>query len=507
MLHNILSEEYQQKLAWSAESDTFYRYESQMKGVWSQEPEVFVCGAIQAELDSRGAPGLYSAGYISSIYQLMCYKLAVRQWDEQPGLLPLQNGVLELATGQLLSHSPGYRLTCQLPYDYDPAATCEPIQDWLLETQDGDLQRMQLLRAYLKAIVTGRTDLQRFVELVGPGGTGKSTYSRLAIALVGLQNTFITELKQLEANRFEVSGILGKRLVLIADSERSAGNVTVLKSLTGQDPLRYEQKYRQAQNGFIPNALVIVAANEPIASADYTSGLERRRLTIPFLKTVAPDHRRDLLSVTNFGMAGEFVPYLPGLLNWVLALPDAEMVHLVRNTAESVPTLAQWRAESLIGSNPLADWLDNCCVFDPEAKTYVGSAQKVRFTEGEPGNTSSWEEYRCHNTWLYASYRMFCDRVGSRAVSSRRFSELLQNLCQVQLKHPEIQREAPILWGLSCDRQSQPRPALSRERWRWRILNRPLLRRITQNQPHLQPIPVIQPLSSPNRHLTRCGAI
>jgi putative DNA primase/helicase len=78
-----------------------------------------------------------------------------------------------------------------------------------LEAQDGDPQRVQLLRAYLKAIVTGRTDLQRYLECLGPGGTGKSTYTRLAIALVGLENTCITELKLLEGNRFETSGIYG----------------------------------------------------------------------------------------------------------------------------------------------------------------------------------------------------------------------------------------------------------------------------------------------------------
>ena len=38
----------------------------------------------------------------------------------------------------------------------------------------GDRALVQLMRAYLLGIVTGRTDWQKYLELVGAGGTGKS---------------------------------------------------------------------------------------------------------------------------------------------------------------------------------------------------------------------------------------------------------------------------------------------------------------------------------------------
>jgi hypothetical protein len=40
-------------------------------------------------------------------------------------------------------------------------------------------------RAYAKAVVTCRVDLQRYLETLGPGGTGKGTYTRLLMAMVG----------------------------------------------------------------------------------------------------------------------------------------------------------------------------------------------------------------------------------------------------------------------------------------------------------------------------------
>jgi putative DNA primase/helicase len=391
---------------------------------------------IVAELNASGLADSYNNGYVTSICELLKAHLAAKAWDEQPGLLPLQNGVLDLATRKLLAHAPGYRFTWQLPYKHDQSATCQPVQKWMLETMGDDPKLVELLRAYLKAIITGRTDLQRFVECLGPGGTGKSTYLNLAIALVGLQNTFVTSLKQLEGNRFETAGIKGKRLIVITDSERYSGSISVLKAVTGQDPLRNEQKNKQPGQSFTSSAMVLIAANEAIQTTDYTSGLERRKLTIPFLNQVAPGQRRDLLTINHAGTSGEFVDYLPGLLNWVLELPDPQMKGLILDTAISVPSLTQWKAEGLLESNPIAEWLDSHIVICPGSRTYVGIADQQSHTSGEPGDTITRKFYRNHQTWLYASYRQNCAGLGNHPVTMKRFVTLLEDLLRSQLKLP-----------------------------------------------------------------------
>ena len=182
-----------------------------------------------------------------------------------------------------------------MPYEYNILATCEPIQEWLLEMCGGDLGLVQLMRAYLLGIVTGRTDWQKYLELVGAGGTGKSTFTRLATALVGTDNVHTTTLNKLEKSKFETASIAGKRLVLINDSERYAGEVGKLKNLTGQDTLPYEVKFKQSKGGFTPDALVIVTTNEVIQSADYTSGLARRRISIPMFNQVKSDRQKNLI--------------------------------------------------------------------------------------------------------------------------------------------------------------------------------------------------------------------
>ena len=416
-----LAEKYRHGLAWHTGVKLWYRYSAKTLGVWSDLPDEAVNAIIIAALEScPEIAGDYSFTFVSHTASLMKAYLQVHEWNETPGLVPLQDGVLKLATGELLPHAPGYRLLWCLPYAWkDRAIGCQPIQDWMLAAMKGDRALVEVLRAYLKAIVTGRVDLQRYLECIGPGGTGKGSYMRLAMALVGVENTAVTTLDQLEKNRFETSSIYGKRLLLITDSERYGGEVSTLKAITGQDPVRFERKNVQQCKPYIPTCMVIVGANEAIQSGDYTSGLERRRLTVPFIHQVKPEDRRDL--------DGEFKPYLPGLLAWVLETPDKQVIDLVRNTSSTVRSLAQWKAETLIETNPMAEWLDSCLMLVPALKTYVGVARRDK-------SSCSFYSYQLPELWLYASYCEYSSSTGSKPVSLRRFSPLLHDLCVNQLK-------------------------------------------------------------------------
>lgn len=444
-----LAEEWGETLAWSTETESFWRYDA---GCWEELPEILIQQQTQGAIDATGQG--YSADYVSGIIKLFKGLLAIRRLKDSPGLLPFRNGVLDLGTNELLEHDPKYHFTWQLPYNYTPGAECGPIVEWLRWTQFEDEGRVQVLRAYLKAVVTGRYDLQRYIELIGPGGRGKSTFMNLAIALVGLENTHATSLKRLEENRFETACLFGKRLIYITDAERYGGEVSVFKAITGLDTIPYERKYKQAGASFVSTAVCGLVANEPIASADYTSGLQRRRLTVPFTRPVAPSERRSLINITRDGVSGEFAELLPGLVNWVLAMPDSEMVAYLVDTENTVPSLAETAHENLIATNPLAEWLDTNCVWAPGHRTRIGNAVKQRRSENAgDGSTRSWDEYMMVGEWLYPNYRQYCDRVGSRPISIRRFGDLLIDLCQAQLKQDGVDkgrdREGAYIEGIA----------------------------------------------------------
>jgi putative DNA primase/helicase len=476
-----LAEKYRTKLAWNTELQEWYKYSAVTEGIWSVEPIEFVGRLIKSEVEAiaaeiaqvsrkkRDSPadGFPSAGdcrkkpsytisFINGVTALLKLDLAVRRWNEAVGLLPMLNGVLDLETKKLLPHSPDNKLTWCLPYNYNLLATSSPIEEWLLTMCGGDRDVVQLMRAYLLGILTGRTDWQKFIELIGPGGTGKSTFTRLATALVGTENVHTTTLHKLEKSKFESASIAGKRLVLINDSEKYAGEVTKLKNLTGQDILPYEVKFKQSLGGFNPDALVIVSTNEAIFSNDYTSGLARRRISIPMFNEIKGKRQLNLIEHKNGQMYGDFLPYIPGLLNWVLAMDSKVATEIVKNYEENVPSLLAMKARTLVEINPIADWLDNFVVYDQKAQTNIGVAKRDK-----DNNSPHW--YLDTDKWLYPNYAEYCHNSGTRPVSLRRFVTLLSDLGKNQLGleiNRERDRYGSYFVGLKIRSDDDPSPPL-----------------------------------------------
>jgi hypothetical protein len=332
-----LAAQYQDVLAYDGATQCWLAYGAQTLGIWSPldttAPDDSALARIQRDLELLRHEG-FSWNFCRGVERLLRLKLLTRFPPCPPTCLPVLNGLLDLTTLRVEPYTPAHHLTWCVPFPWDATATCPQTLTWLKDATQGDTGMIAVLRAYLKAILLGRTDLQRFVELIGPGGSGKGTYVRLATALVGVRNTYATELKRLESSRFETANLRGKRLICITDAERFAGEVNVLKALTGDDVLPFEEKFKQARNG-IAEGLVLIASNEAIMSADYTSGLSRRRITIPFFHQ--PAQRTDLLSLCGDAVHGTLAEELPGVLVWVLTLSDDRMEEQIPRSSRRNP--------------------------------------------------------------------------------------------------------------------------------------------------------------------------
>jgi putative DNA primase/helicase len=265
------------------------------------------------------------------------------------------------------------------------------------------------------------------MEVIGPGGRGKSTFANLCCALVGARNYASTTLNQLEQSRFEVASIKGKRLTLINDSERYGGSAQIFKALTGGDNLRFEEKNKNVGEPFVYTGMVMVCANEPIQTTDNTSGLTRRRLTIEFNRPLynKNSEAKEMIKVDNGVIKGLWKHCLPGLVNWVLQMTDAEMRQYLLDTYEMVPSLKRVRNEIMLNSNNLVEWLQSEVVFDEKAVTPVG--KKI------PAAKDAQERYCNSNFHLYASYASYCEDTGSKPVGQKRFIALLLDCTKNQL--------------------------------------------------------------------------
>ncbi|MFC1826610.1 phage/plasmid primase, P4 family [Thermodesulfobacteriota bacterium] len=411
----ILSKKLLMRMAYNKISENRMEYKG---GLWSilsiQSFREKISAIIESDNESFPLP--YTSHYFKGVIDLLRNYLPFNPPPKNLNLLPIKNGVLDLDLKILNEHKPEFYLTWQIPFFYTESSFCVPISWWLYETL-GDFYLVQKIRAYLNAAIKGRVDLQKFLELVGPGGSGKSTLLWLFMQVVGNANTITTELKYLETNRFETASLYGKKLVLIADAEKYSGDVSVLKSITGGDYIRYEEKHKQSRNHFQPEALVIIAANDAIRSNEYTSGLRRRRDTIYFNNPVAEDKQRDLKK--------EFSPYIAGLLNWALELSDNEVTKIIKQRGSAASKINAKR--NILDTNPMAAWLHDNIIYNPETETNIGSAPKQSYSIGS---------YKRETEWLYPNYKKYCDSTGVKAISLQRFSQLLDELCQHQLHLP-----------------------------------------------------------------------
>ena len=431
VIADMLQQMYKGNLLYSLKHGQFFLYEAEAKGLWSSMTKVEMTGNIREKMKELRGQLLsgFNTKLINDVYDQLQSALFLKDWTENSKYLLFTNGVLDVETRELLPFRRELYLTQQQPYPYDPAATCEEIVKWLKHIQRDSWNRAQVLRAWLRATLLGRYEMQKFVEIVGPGKSGKSTYANLAVALVGRKNVYSTDFENLEKNRFEAAGYMGKKLLLFQDADRWGGSVSRLKAITGSDWIRSERKYQnENQEPFQFKGVVIITANEAIQSTDYTSGLARRRLTIPFDRpfTGGPNEQRELIKFNHRGEPeGDFAPLLPGLVNWLLDMSEEEMRSYLMETSKRVEFFKKYEKMQNLRSNPLLDWLEHKVIYDP------GIASAIGFTKNAPMGSSN--IYANQDKWLYASYAEFSRQCNVGVMSRNRFEPLLMDILTHQL--------------------------------------------------------------------------
>ena len=395
-----IAENYRDRLAWNDESEQWMRYEAEFSGVWSVESDTAIGAVVLAEFESRLELG-YKARWIDETIKILKWKLLIKKWEQPANLIPFQNGVFNTQSNQFMPHAPGYRLTWALPREHNPLAKdWSTINAWLDEAMGGSVALKHILLCWLNACLKGRADLQRFLHLTGPGGTGKGTFIRLAISLIGAKNHHPSSLADWCGNRFEPVNAYKKRLITFPDEDKYSGGLGNFKKLTGGDAIRGEIKRKQAFD-FQFEGMVMLASNYPIFSGDTSSGIYRRLLMVPFNQVISPQKRRNL--------SADFESELAALTNTVLAIPDQEVSDTLRQSVNQSAEVIDRTWDYRIRQDSIAAWLNECVIRDPLACERVGN---------DRGNADT----------LFGSYYRYCEQSGSRPKGSREFSPALLEL-------------------------------------------------------------------------------
>lgn len=241
-------------------------------------------------------------------------------FDSDPNLLCVGNGVLDLTTHKLRPHSSDDMFLRRVAANYNPYAECPVALKFLSEiVEPSNARRLQQFIGY--TLMPGYRYHKAFI-LVGGGDNGKDTFCYLLRTFLGDENCSTLTLQQMCNEKFQRPALYG-RMANIAPEMGSVAikDTEALKSLTGESSVSVENKNEKPFT-FVNSAKLIFACNEipPATGADMA--YYGRWVIIPFPNTFRGkkrnEHLREQLTSED---------ELSGLLNFALEGVDSLKRH------------------------------------------------------------------------------------------------------------------------------------------------------------------------------------
>ena len=323
-------------------------------------------------------------------------------FDADPDLLNVANGVVDLQTGDLMAHDPGLMMTKVAPVAYDPGAE---HPDWkaMLEAAPADILDWYQVR--LGQAITGHMtpDDLMLVQVGRSGENGKSSLMAAIQRTIGDYYHAVPQralLADASAHPTELADFQGVRLAVLEETpEERRLNVARLKLLVGT-PQITARHIRQDSVTFDVTHTLIVNTNYRLSVTETDGGTWRRLAEVAFpYRWLKPgdEPRSDLDRPGDPGLRDRLRNGLDGQLEAVLAWlvagavrwyeADRVMPPLPKRVADDTRA---WRAESdLI----MAFW-DERLIADPDS------------------NIAASDMLSEFNRWLQArNHRDWCDKT------------------------------------------------------------------------------------------------
>ncbi|MEV3875289.1 phage/plasmid primase, P4 family [Streptomyces sp. NPDC049906] len=227
-------------------------------------------------------------------------------------IVACDNGLLRIHDRALLPHTPEFFNIVSVPFAYDPGATAPTWDSFLHQVFPDDSDSITALQEWFGYVVSGRTDQQKILLVFGPSRSGKGTIARVLKALVGKENLAGPTLAGLGTN-FGLSTLVGKPLAIISDARLSGGDSTPiverLLTISGEDTIDVDRKYREQWTGKLPTRLVILS-NELPHFGDASGVIANRFILL--------NTKLSWLGKEDPTLTDRLTAEMPGILNWAL---------------------------------------------------------------------------------------------------------------------------------------------------------------------------------------------
>ncbi|ELY2495318.1 toprim domain-containing protein [Cronobacter muytjensii] len=283
-------EHYGEALAVDANGQLLSRYES---GIWKLVSPAEFARDVAGLFQRLRAP--FSSGRIASVVETL--KLIIpQQASPARRLIGFRNGVLDTQSGIFSPHHKSHWLRTLCDVDFTPPVEGETLEThapnfwrWLDRAASQNPQKRDVILAALFMVLANRYDWQLFLEVTGPGGSGKSILAEIATLLAGEDNATSADIDTLEDPRRRAS-LIGFSLIRLPDQEKWSGDGAGLKAITGGDAVSVDPKYQNPYSTHIP-AVILAVNNNPMRFTDRSGGVSRRRVIIHFPEQIAPEER------------------------------------------------------------------------------------------------------------------------------------------------------------------------------------------------------------------------
>lgn len=320
-----------------------------------------------------------------------------------PGVVATTAGLFNVVTRATTGATPKWFTTWALPYCYEADA---PVpQAWLAflgSLWPDDPDTIAMVQEWLGYLVSGRTDMQKAMLLVGPKRSGKGTLLRIAAHLVGKANTAAPTLQAMTSD-FGLQTSIGKALIAVGDARLSGNTATLVErllSITGEDDIQVNRKFRDPWEGRLPGR-VMVASNEVPDFRDPSGAIGSRFLVA---KMVTSFYDREDLELET-----KLVAELPGILRW--ALDGLDRLRKQGRFTQS-ETSIEARKDMEESESPVAQFVDAACIVGPYA-----TPKQVLY--------DVWEDWRIRNGYAATNIATFARtlRAAESSIVARRVGE------------------------------------------------------------------------------------
>lgn len=358
---------------------------------------------LRQQNNSRAATIVYSNRVVAAIESLarknIAHLTAGNAFDADDWLLNTPGGILDLRTGEVMSHDPKYMMTKMTAVAPDFEMPTPLWDKFLADATENDPVLVEFLRRLAGYCLTGSTKEEIIVFIYGPEGTGKTTFMETIAKALGDYATVaviesLTQCKNTMSDRHstDIAKLQGARLARAAETEEGRyWSAAKIKELTGGDTTT-ARFMRQDNVDFVPKCKIVIHGNHKPKLRN-PEGIRRRLILVDFRYQI-PE------AMKNSDLKEDLKAEAPGILAWCIRgclewqrgglNPPENMLNSTRAYFEEQDNIHRW--------------LDECCELT-----------------GNPND-------KVKSTALYESYKKWCGENGEEWTTPHQFSPRLESL-------------------------------------------------------------------------------